>query len=466
MNFACVLVLAGSISTLGQAGEPDPATPRTALDAYVEAARGVATWQMVEYTQQDGAKWMVVDLHSQTWRTAEEVSDPEWRHWMRMCVPDQRRNDLGLLVISGGARKAKAPGAVDGLVGLLAQQTGSVVIELPCVPNEPLVIDESGEGRYEDDLIAQSWINAERTGDEAWVVQLAMVQSAVAAMDAVEGILKDRDLDPLSGFIVTGASKRGWTTWLTAAVDPRVKAIMPIVFDALNMRESLPHHFAAYGFWAPALNDYTRRGIPQATVLGEFAELQRIVDPWHYRQRLSMPKFVLNAAGDQYFLPDGSQFYIDGFEGRTRLRYIPNADHGLTSNPSAVSSLIAFHNAVASRAEIPSLTWSVGEGELRVTASGEPSRMTVWHADNAKARDFRVETIGQTWRPEPLSPDSDGVYSVKLEAPEEGWRAWMVDAEFAVEGQAQRLVFSTPVWVVPDVLPFEDKVKAGDVGGD
>ena len=44
----------------------------------------------------------------------------------------------------------------------------------------------------------------------------------------------------------------------------------------------------------------------------EFAALIRIEDPYSYRYRLTMPKFIVNAAGDQYFLPDSSQFYFAG----------------------------------------------------------------------------------------------------------------------------------------------------------
>ena len=37
-----------------------------------------------------------------------------------------------------------------------------------------------------------------------------------------------------------------------------------------------------------------------------------------------MPKFMLNASGDQFFLPDSSQFYFDDLRGEKHLRYVPN----------------------------------------------------------------------------------------------------------------------------------------------
>lgn len=57
-----------------------------------------------------------------------------------------------------------------------------------------------------------------------------MVQSVVAAMDAVQSYTSSRGRE-IGSFVVTGASKRGWTTWLTAAIDERVKAIIPMVYD-------------------------------------------------------------------------------------------------------------------------------------------------------------------------------------------------------------------------------------------
>ena len=48
-------------------------------------------------------------------------------------------------------------------------------------------------------------------------------------------------------FVITGASKRGWATWTTAAVDNRVKAIMPMVIDLLNIKPSFEHHWG--GLW-------------------------------------------------------------------------------------------------------------------------------------------------------------------------------------------------------------------------
>ena len=62
-------------------------------------------------------------------------------------------------------------------------------------------------------------------------------------------------------FIVTGASKRGWTTWTTAAVDPPVAGIAPMVIDLLNVFPSYQHHYRVYGFWAPAVKDYYDAGL-------------------------------------------------------------------------------------------------------------------------------------------------------------------------------------------------------------
>ena len=54
--------------------------------------------------------------------------------------------------------------------------------------------------------------------------------------------VKDQYGKSLSKWGVSGGSKRGWTAWLTAAVDPeRVKLIVPVVCDFLNFRDNFLH---------------------------------------------------------------------------------------------------------------------------------------------------------------------------------------------------------------------------------
>ena len=50
----------------------------------------------------------------------------------------------------------------------MAKATHSVVAELKMVPNQPLVFNNDGKPRTEDDLIAYGWVKFMDTGDPTW----------------------------------------------------------------------------------------------------------------------------------------------------------------------------------------------------------------------------------------------------------------------------------------------------------
>jgi PhoPQ-activated pathogenicity-related protein len=301
------------------------------------------------------------------------------------------------------------------------------------------------------------------TGDPTWLPRLPMVKSAVRAMDAVTEVLAGEagGKVPIKKFVVTGGSKRGWTAWLTAAVDPRVAAVVPIVIDVVNVRACGEHHYCAYGFWAPAIGDYTRHKVYERRDTPRYAELLRIEDPWFYRHRLTMPKLVVNAAGDQYFPPDSSRFYFDEMPGVKYLRYVPNANHSLRGS-DASDSVLAFYKAVLAGSTLPKFSWKLEEdGSLRVRAETKPQEVNLWQATNPKARDFRLEAIGPAYKKSALAAREDATYVARVEKPAAGWTAFFVELVFD-SGEIIPYKFTTQVYVVPDTLPHSlDELKAG-----
>ncbi len=433
---------------------------QTALDRYVAQPDPAYAWKLVDTVKGDGYTTYIIDLTSQTWRTEKDVDRPLWKHWLTVVRPDNLQYHTAFLYIGGGDNDDDRPKDSSERAIELAKYTGSIVAELGTVPNQPLVFtDSKDEQRYEDNIVAYTRVKYIATRDPTWLVRLAMVKSGVRAMDAMQEFFASEAGGEwsLDHFVVAGASKRGWTTWLVGVVDPRVVAIIPIVIDALNSEEITRHHYQAYGFFSPALKDYVRHGLfPDKVGSPEYREILAIEDPYNYRhrQRLKIPKFVINASGDQFFLPDNSQFYFDELPQPKWLRYVENVKHNLKGS-DARGSIAAFYLTILEDAPRPTFTWKrQSDGVLRVTVDDKPAEVNLWQATNPDARDFRLDTIGKAYAKSPLAPQSDGTFVARVPKPAEGFTAYFVELVYST-GHKYPLKFTTDVYVVPDVLPFE-----------
>jgi len=429
---------------------------RTALDDYVEKPDASYSWTIKENKTADGMRTVLIDMVSQTWRTTRDVNRTEWRHWLTLSIPEGATSDVAMLFISGGYN-GEGPRS-NKRTETIAKATGAVVAQLGMVPNQTLIFHNDGKERREDDLVAYTWDQFLKTGDPTWPARNPMVKSAVRAMDTITAVMATKEVAGrvVNRFVVAGGSKRGWTTWLTGAVDRRVIGIIPIVIDVLNTDVSMRHHFASYGFWAPNVGDYVSHRVMQRLGHPRMRQLLELVDPYYYRHRLTMPKLILNAAGDQFFLPDSSRFYWDDLRGENYLRYVPNGDHGLDETDAA-QSIIAFYWLLLNQKKPPVYQWTkTGQGELVVMAKDKPVEARLWQAHNPEARDFRVETLGRKYTSTVIRPDKDGLYRAKLTPPDRGWTAYLIELTYAVGGPAP-LKLTTNVNVVPDTLPFADK---------
>jgi PhoPQ-activated pathogenicity-related protein len=428
--------------TASQAGE------RTALDRYVAAADANFNFRLLNTTSTPEGDVYLLEMISQSWLTTKEVDRPLWQHWINIVVPKEARGRTALLLIGGGNNKKGPPGGPDGNLARIAVETKSVVAELRNVPNQPLVFHQDGKERSEDDLIAYTWDQFLRTGDERWPARLPMTKAAVRAMDAVSAFCATNGGVKVEKFFVAGGSKRGWTTWTTAAVDQRVMGIAPIVIDVLNIDPSMRHHYAAYGFWAPAVGDYVAHEIMDWMGTPQFKALAKIEEPYEYRQRFTMPKLILNACGDQFFLPDSSQYYFDQLPGEKYLRYVPNADHSMKGS-DAWQTLQAFYETLLLQKPLPRFGWTLEpDGAIKVKTTDAPKAVTLWQATNPQARDFRLETLGPKWTSTPLTLENQQCVA-RVQSPSKGWTAFVV--ELTYDGpNGLPLKLTTNVRVVPD----------------
>jgi PhoPQ-activated pathogenicity-related protein len=184
----------------------------------------------------------------------------------------------------------------------------------------------------------------------------------------------------------------------------------------------------------------------------------KIEEPYEYRGRLTLPKYIVNSSGDQFFLPDSSQFYYDDLLGDKYLRYVPNTDHGLGGS-DAPQSFMAWYNAIVYGKPIPKITWTYEkDGSIVAKTQDKPTQVLLWQATNPNTRDFRKVKIGKAYKSTPLQDQGNGTYVAKVPKPETGFTAYYIEFEFPSGLEKAPFKFSTGIRVIPDVLPFKHKI--------
>ena len=390
-QWTAVLLFAVAVCQTNRCLAKETPSARTALDDYVQKKDDTYSWEIVKSDTAGDMQTFVLTMNSQTWRTKEEVDRPVWQHWVTIAVPKEIKSSTGFMFIGGGANGRNAPDGPDERTTEIARATGTVVAEIRMTPNQPLVFNGDGQKRTEDDLIAYTWVKFLETGDATWPARNPMVKGVVRAMDAVSELMASEEggKRTIDKYVVAGGSKRGWTTWLVGAVDDRVVGISPIVIDILNLEKSMGHHFSAYGFYAPSIVDYVEHKLVQIPTHPRMPELFALVDPYHYRHRLKMPKLVLNAAGDQFFPPDLSRHYFDDLQGEKYLRYVPNTDHGL-GNSDALDTLVAFYSMILAGKEGPEYSWErPAENVFHVKPVDKPKKVVLRSEERRVGKECR-----------------------------------------------------------------------------
>jgi PhoPQ-activated pathogenicity-related protein len=325
----------------------------------------------------------------------------------------------------------------------LAANIKSPIAILYHIPNQPLL-----DGKREDGLIAETYVRYLNTKDENWPLLFPMAKSVVKAMDALQAFAEQEWKMKVKQFIITGGSKRGWTSWMTAATgDKRVKAIAPLVIDTLNMREQMAYQLTSFGAYSLMINDYTSRGLVPMPNTPAAQKLWSMVDPYTYRDNLRLPKFIGNGANDPYWTTDALNLYWDGLKGDKWVCYVPNAGHdlqqrkddGTLDRARALNSLAAFARHVIFNKPMPKLRWkhddangrerhSVRSLRLTINANPAPVAARLWVA-HAPTRDFRQAK----WTEQTVTLNGSRVVG-EVAPPTEGFVAFFGELEYEIDG--------------------------------
>ena len=424
---------------------------------YIESTKNEFSYEIEDIIYEEEWTGFHIKMISGEWLDKKKVEDVEWSHYVDIVIPKETQTETGIMFIDSGVTD-ETYFRLDSISLDYALKTKSIIVNIHNIPAQPInFLASDQENFYEDDLIAFAWSQFLERGakkkDIEWLPRLPMTRAVVRSMDLAQEIALQNSKE-LSEFVVSGASKRGWTAWTTAAVDDRIVGVVPMVIDMLNLVPSFENHFRSYGEFSPAVQEYVKYNIPDWMGTEEFKVLMSYVEPYSFKDKFTMPKYIINAGSDEFFSTDSWRFYYEELPENKLIRYVPNANHSL-SGEYLSNDLVSFFYRVVNKIDLPILEWELVDGNLKVYLDyeGEYS-VSIWRAFNVDGRDFRLWQEGELWKESKIDINEDNIYNIELDNQSDGYQAIML--EFNLDQDSQfPLEISTGPYLIPDSYPYE-----------
>ncbi|RNA20460.1 autocrine proliferation repressor A-like [Brachionus plicatilis] len=303
--------------------------------------------ELLSINSSQGFTTYTLNLTSLQWFSPQLSDRSVWWHNVFVSVPDNLDEKKPILyLIDDGRNEA------NDTLSERSKPFTSFSVQCKCItviqrqiPNQPIKFTGDPENKYriEDDIIATTFAlylyNKTLFPQETYnyvPLLFPMVKSVKRGFDETIKFLKSRKINFTEKFVVGGASKRGWTSWLVTAVDQRIIATVPIVFDLLKWNENFHNQYMSYGGgYSYALFDYYSIGSTQLLDTLNTRELLKLIDPISYIEKYRGKKFLLfTANNDQFFLPQNTRAWWRDLSIQTDnqvfIKRFPNVDHFLS----------------------------------------------------------------------------------------------------------------------------------------
>ncbi len=437
-----LLVVAAALVLLA----PRPA--RADLDSYLAKPEPAFKWEKKGEESINGCR--VFDLAV----TSLEWQGHTWTHRLVVIRHEKLDHPKFCTLYNTGGNGGKNDVAFGTQI---AKKSGTTFAMLFGIPNQPLW------GKTEDALVVHTWLEFLKSfakdgkGDESWPLHFPMAKAVIKAMDVVQAHAKEMS-DPIEGFLVCGASKRGWTSWLVGASrDARVKAIAPMVIDVLNVEKQARHQLASWGKPSEQIKDYSAANMLAMFSTPAGKRLLELEDPYSYRDRLTLPKLIVNGTNDRYWTQDALNLYWDDLQGPKWVLYVPNSGHKLEDRSRVTSTLCAFARTIAQGKTFPALSWKyepLVDGSARLTLeSNVPLEEAQLFSASAPTLDLRESK----WDSVPMTAANDAktAWTADAKVPADGHRAVFGEAVYVIDGM--RFSISSQIKILSAPSPSAEK---------